>query len=294
MGGNQSAMIADQNNNGYIPTETEPAAPALAPRYALVAFLLTILLLILIPLILLLPLQVLDHPLGNIASTGLAMLGATLITIRVSGVPLSVAIPQGRLSVKAVCGCILIGVGLFSVSASSIGRLYESYDGGYLEYMTEMLESVTELVGPFGLFVLLGFMAPIWEELLFRGVILQALLTRWSTWLAIAVSSVLFGLIHLHPVHGVIALVIGIALGAATVVTGSIWAAILIHIVNNVLAGLAAMVMAMTDYLPVWLIVPGIILAGGGLFLICRDSREPDAAHIRRSLREPDTTRDVM
>ena len=41
-----------------------------------------------------------------------------------------------------------------------------------------------------------GVLAPIFEELLFRGLLLRSLLRRMPAWAAVVVSSVAFGVVH--------------------------------------------------------------------------------------------------
>jgi membrane protease YdiL (CAAX protease family) len=78
------------------------------------------------------------------------------------------------------------------------------------------------------------------EEVLFRGVIFRLLQNRWGSWLALSVSAVLFGLVHLiNPgatLWGAAAIVIeaGLMLGAAYLVTGSLWLPIGLHLGWNV------------------------------------------------------------
>ncbi len=78
--------------------------------------------------------------------------------------------------------------------------------------------------------------APIAEELFFRGV-LQTVLLRVFTrrWIAIAVSAVLFGLVHLPQPDSVPALILlAVLLGYAYERTGSLVAPILIHALFNI------------------------------------------------------------
>lgn len=77
-------------------------------------------------------------------------------------------------------------------------------------------------------------LAPVAEELLFRGVVLPHLARSLSPWTAIVVSSVLFGMLHVD--HGVLLigpLSIGIVLGWARWRTGSIGVPILLHTTMN-------------------------------------------------------------
>lgn len=90
--------------------------------------------------------------------------------------------------------------------------------------------------------VLIVIVVPIVEELLFRGVLLAALLERGPKdpvkrkWAAIIASSLIFGLFHVDPqlIGGTTVLGIGAAL--LRVETGSLWPAILLHQLNNALA----------------------------------------------------------
>lgn len=78
--------------------------------------------------------------------------------------------------------------------------------------------------------------APMLEELLFRGIILEGFLKRYSPWKAILLSSFLFGLIHLNPWQFVVAFGLGNMLGWLYWKTGSLLPCIFLHYVNNTLA----------------------------------------------------------
>ncbi len=90
-------------------------------------------------------------------------------------------------------------------------------------------------------FVLLSFTAGICEELVFRGFLIAALTAAFgSTPGAVAVSSLLFGLLHVY--QGVIgvgrATLLGLVLALPFVATGSILPSVVIHILIDVIAGL--------------------------------------------------------
>ncbi len=77
-------------------------------------------------------------------------------------------------------------------------------------------------------------LAPIFEEVIFRGIILNGLLKSYNPLKAIAFSSLLFGLVHLNPIQIVAALTMGIFAGWVYYKTKSIGYTILIHAVNNI------------------------------------------------------------
>ena len=74
------------------------------------------------------------------------------------------------------------------------------------------------------------------EEFALRGVVLGSL-RRYGDSFAILVSAALFGLMHGNLVQIPFAFVLGLLFGWLTVVTGSMWPAILIHFLNNFFAG---------------------------------------------------------
>jgi hypothetical protein len=78
-------------------------------------------------------------------------------------------------------------------------------------------------------------LAPIAEELLFRGLLLPAL-SRWSgsQWIGILASGLMFGLIHMPLYQNVASLMLfGVVLGYIYVKSGSLTLAILVHAVFN-------------------------------------------------------------
>lgn len=87
-----------------------------------------------------------------------------------------------------------------------------------------------------GYFVV-GLLAPVCEELVFRGAVLRALL-RWASshWVAIAISAVFFALIHGNPAQMPHAFLIGLLLGWLYYRTDSIVPGVVYHWVNNSIA----------------------------------------------------------
>ena len=82
-----------------------------------------------------------------------------------------------------------------------------------------------------------GLLAPVCEELVFRGAILRALLGSISRhWLAIAISALLFALIHANPAQMPHAFLVGLLLGWLYYRTSSIVPGIVYHWVNNSVA----------------------------------------------------------
>lgn len=75
-------------------------------------------------------------------------------------------------------------------------------------------------------------LGPIGEELVFRGVV-QSALEKYGSWIALFGSSFLFAAIHGPSVIFVDAFVMGLFFGAVFRLSGSIWPAIVLHVVYN-------------------------------------------------------------
>ncbi len=89
-----------------------------------------------------------------------------------------------------------------------------------------------------GRFMLLSlvFVAPVFEELLCRGVIMEAIRSKRGAWAACVISSLIFGVMHVEPQSILNAFVIGLMFGYLYLKTNSIFAPIMMHSINNVLA----------------------------------------------------------
>jgi uncharacterized protein len=100
-----------------------------------------------------------------------------------------------------------------------------------------------ELASAMMLFVLAAVLAPLAEELLFRGWIYTSLRASFGLWAALLISSALFAAAHYESTHiyALAVFPIGLALGAMRETTGSLKASISFHAFYNAVAyGLAA------------------------------------------------------
>jgi len=102
--------------------------------------------------------------------------------------------------------------------------------------MPESIKRIVQsMAGQTGVFTFLTFVlaAPILEELIFRGVMLDGLLKRYKPLTAILVSSALFGLVHLNPWQFVSGFVLGCFMGWVYFRSHSVGATMLIHMSVN-------------------------------------------------------------
>jgi len=103
------------------------------------------------------------------------------------------------------------------------------------EIVKQMFLQFAEQNGVFA-FIAIVIAAPILEELIFRGIILNGLLKQYSPFKSIIISSILFGFVHLNPWQFIGAFIIGLFSGWVYYKTKKLTLCILIHFVNNALA----------------------------------------------------------
>lgn len=134
-----------------------------------------------------------------------------------------------------------------------------------------------------GSFFALVLVAPLTEELLFRGLILRGLLRRGSVTAAIVLSALLFGLVHLNPWQSTTTTMMGLLLGWWTVRTGSLLPALAAHALNN--SGVlwhrhlpfevtgfnnADVMSATAQFQPLWFDAIGVVLLAAGIVWLHR------------------------
>ncbi len=148
--------------------------------------------------------------------------------------------------------------------------------------LSDLLKKMIQetLQHPVAFFFMIVIAAPLLEELLFRGVILDGFLKNYHPWKAIFFSAFLFALVHGNLSQGVGAFVGGVLMGWIYWKTQSVIPGILIHLVNNLVAFISVLLTPEADIFkntaeqignPVWywLIVVGcsLIAIGGVWFL---------------------------
>ena len=118
---------------------------------------------------------------------------------------------------------LIVGLGLWNNYLNELADLPNTMEQFLKEMMTHPLGILATVV-----------MAPIMEELLFRGAMQGYLLRTWKNpmW-AIIVSSFLFGAVHGNPAQVPFAFVVGLGLGWVYYKTGSLLPCVFMHFINN-------------------------------------------------------------
>lgn len=88
-------------------------------------------------------------------------------------------------------------------------------------------------ISPIVLILSVAIIAPIFEEVLFRGIILNGMNKFLNSKIAVVISALLFALMHMNLVQGVNTFFLGIILGFIYIKTKSIYLSIFGHFINN-------------------------------------------------------------
>ena len=214
-------------------------------------------LLALVPFVIVDP-SVLDGPLPGAAllvalavPTGLATLVALGGTRLFGGGP-----PAGRLRRELAVRCngrdlgigLALGIGgmLLTIPASvtwarwvgedqANSAVGELFDGQALFPVTAV-----------AVFLVVWLLAPLCEEVLFRGVLWRALEHwRWNRWLIFGVTTVAFAFLHFELLRTPLLVVISIPIGLARVFTGNLLASVVAHQANNFVPALGLLLITL-------------------------------------------------
>jgi uncharacterized protein len=152
-----------------------------------------------------------------------AWVGCRLRGIRMVPASFDLRVPPRATFVPLVAGSVALLYGV----AAPIGSTIPMSD--------EVRQAMAELGSRTGIWAFLGFVLapPILEEILFRGVILDGLLRRYSPRTSILVSSFLFGAVHLNPWQFVTGMLFGVFAGWVYFRSRSLLACIAIHMAAN-------------------------------------------------------------
>jgi membrane protease YdiL (CAAX protease family) len=168
-----------------------------------------------------------------------AFFGVGLVAVVVAVVPLGAAAP-GALGLRAV-GWRPVVLGVLATTAIS-------YVVSQIGLRPEGVRQVTDTVrGPAGLLPLLAILAllaPLAEELVFRGLLYGWLAGRWGGRVAFLASSLAFAAAHVELAHAVLVLPLGLWFGWLRWRTDSLVPSLVAHVVNNGVAVAGAVFLA--------------------------------------------------
>jgi len=179
----------------------------------------------------------------------------------------------GKFNYKLLLSVILLIIGYYFWYHSSIGVITDKIP--LPEWLKEA-EREMEL-HPYSTFFSMVIVAPIFEEIFMRGIILVGLLKRYSPKKSIIISALIFGIWHFNVVQSVNATLIGLILGVIYYKTNSLILCITLHMTNNIFAPVMGAVKEYMGYTPnIISFVVGVVIFTGSALLFFRYLKELD------------------
>ncbi len=161
---------------------------------------------------------------------------------QISGAPKSLPLDkptdggQFLLAIPAGLGFCILANQVTSYLTVFLSSILERFE---LEAVSAELPMPSGILGVTAAFFRIVVVAAICEEFCFRGVVMQNL-RRFGDWFAIWMAALVFGLMHCNLIQAPFALIVGVALGYLCIKTGTLWTAVLIHALNNLLSMITA------------------------------------------------------
>jgi membrane protease YdiL (CAAX protease family) len=124
----------------------------------------------------------------------------------------------------------LLGIDLLLSEADNVFRALLPMPEWLANFVKDLLFAEGKLVPRIFLLVIV---APLTEELLFRGIILRGLLSRHRPAVAVVLTALLFAALHLNPWQFISPLCLGIAFGWFYFRSGSVGLCVLAHAFSN-------------------------------------------------------------
>ena len=212
--------------------------------------------------------------------------GLLVSTVISFGVAISIGLQVGRLSLNEVLAWRPVndGVWIPLVVLLAGGTIILSEIDNALRSVwpmpQEFIDIFLQLSESWLAFAFLGVViAPITEELLFRGLILRGLLRHYPANKAILVSALMFALVHLNPWQFTGAFVFGILSGFLYLWTGSLIPCLASHAIFNAygivvgtllppIPGFNTGALDTVEFQPWWFNLIGVVLTVIGIILL--------------------------
>ncbi len=214
-------------------------------------------------------------PVGVIIWVNLPIFTISIITaLKLSGIPSKHFMLSDRVSFKVVPAIFLSAAGAIILISEAGNLVYHWFpvDERFLDFFESIAMNKSAWLAA-------GIMAPLTEEIFFRGIILRGLQRNYPDRYAIFISAILFGMLHINVWQMIPAFLMGLFLGWIYVLTRNIWLSVIIHSIQNTLfvyigeqnveiQGLIYSLRAGVQFQPLWLDLTGAVLFLAGSIYI--------------------------
>lgn len=141
----------------------------------------------------------------------------------------------------------IVGMITLVFISSILLYLFKDQIGWLLELISDF-EAVPMTPSQYILFFIsICVLAPLWEELFFRGILLRRFMMKWKVSTSMIVSSIVFGLMHFGGSSMIHAAIFGFFMAYAYLKTKNIFVPIILHGVSNFLSFILLFLPTSTD-----------------------------------------------
>ncbi len=226
--------------------------------------------------------KVLQHP-AVLGGINLIVLGAaSWVGFLLARRPAAAVFPLRRVSVAVLLLGMLatLGLQILLSDLDNLVRVFCPPPASFDMIFNSLASGKTSL---WASIFTLSIVAPLTEECLFRGVILQGFRQHYRVLPAVLLSSLLFAIIHLNPWQLIDAFLLGLLFGWLTVATGSLLPGICSHAAANsipwlfgifkldtLFPGLISQNTGRIDFQPWWLDLGAVVVCAISLLLLVR------------------------
>lgn len=172
----------------------------------------------------------------------LAEITAIVIGIRMLNIDIKSRIGRNGYNLAEIAGGTTLGFFLQTAAVVVIMIIFLLFKGGTEEVTENVITQKESLGANIVMYFYVCIFGPILEELLFRGVVLEAV-RPYNERFAIVFSSLIFGIMHGNISQAVNGFLIGLVLGALYVRSGSLVPSTVMHMLMNSVTSVVAVMM---------------------------------------------------
>lgn len=170
-----------------------------------------------------------------------------ILGIKLTRLDLKALITRNGFTGKETAGTVVVSLGIQTFAAVLVSIITAILSKFNLSSPTvDLTANTTSIAATLFTYFYACLLGPVLEELLYRGVILQGL-KKYNELFAVAVSAIIFGLMHQNYQQFILAIMMGAILGRITIKSGSLIPAIITHIFVNTTGVLSGLIMQCVD-----------------------------------------------
>lgn len=226
------------------------------------------------------PQDVVSSPLINAIVNLLGFGFVTRLGFLRTGASFQDVFPLRRVPVLSLAAVFLTVLGL-QILGSELDNLLRSLSPAF---KNNSLAGLFENSKAEELILFIVILGPIYEEFLFRGLLVFGFSRNYGRIKAICLSALLFGFMHVDPARIIFATLFGMVLAWVVLETGSLWPSLCGHVLNNLLPFLAGLIpVAIPGFnspgvgrileQPLWFDLLGIGLVASGILIFMARNR---------------------